>query len=138
MTCGCVITSRSLQPFRSRGQSLKRSPRNAASSSLRRWIIVPIAPSRMTMRSANSARRRCARWTCRLSGIGHLALALLRTHAERVADRVGEFGTIQRVEMELLDAVTLQRVHLLDRDRGGNQLARLRVFLEAVEAVLEP
>src|SRR5688572_23161369 len=115
MTCGCVMTSRSLQPLRSRGQDLKRSPRNAASSSLRRWIIVPIALSRMTMRSANSARTRCARSWCSLSGIGDLALRLLRTHAECVADGVDELGTVQRVEVELLDTVTLQRMHLLDR-----------------------
>src|SRR3954467_14643977 len=68
----------------------------------------------------------------------HLAVELLRPHAERVADRVRELGAVERVEVELIDAMTLQHVHLLDRDCGRNQLARLRIFLETVEAVLEP
>src|SRR6187551_1482761 len=115
---GLVSTSRSLQPLRSCGQSLNRSPRNAASSSRCCWIMVPMAPSRMTMRSANNCRRAAARL---------LIGSLRRTgpHTERMADGVGELGTVQRV-------------HLFDGHRGGNQLARLGVFFEPVETMFEP
>ena len=140
MISGLVSTSRSLQPLRSRGQSLKRSPRNAASSSLCCWIMVPMAPSRMTMRSANNWRSAWARCDCFANRLTHWPTlrSSVRPHAERVADRVGELGTVQRIEMKLVDAVTLQRVHLLDGHRGGNQLARLGIFFEAVEAMLQP
>src|SRR6187455_912337 len=128
---GLVSTSRSLQPLRSCGQSLNRSPRNAASSSRCCWIMVPMAPSRMTMRSANNCRRAAARLF-----IGRLARAW--AHTERVADRVGELGAIERVEVELLDPVPLQCMHLLDGHRGGNQLARLGILFQPVEAVFQP
>src|SRR5262245_57516739 len=124
MTSGCVMTSRSLQPLRSRAWLAKRAPRNAASSSLCCWIMVPMAPSRMTMRWPNNSRNcptrscasgadRCVEVLTAISGTGGLALHA-GPHAERVADGVGELGTVQRVEMELLDAMPLQRVHLLD------------------------
>src|ERR1700724_2563885 len=48
---GCVRIRRSLLPRRSRWKSLKRSPRNAASSYSRPWIMVPMAPSSTRMRS---------------------------------------------------------------------------------------
>ena len=60
------------------------------------------------------------------------------THAERVADGVGQFGTVQRVEVELIDAMPLQHVHLLDRHRRGDELARLGIVFETVETVLQP
>src|SRR5687768_3457101 len=141
MIPGCVMTSRSLQPLRSRGHAAKRSPRYAASSSLRFWIIVPIAPSRITMRSAKSLRSAAARATW--SGLELLIGGFFRgserlrgTDTERVADRVRELGAVQRVEVELVDAMALQRVHLFDRDGGRDQLARVRVVLETVETVL--
>ena len=55
MTSGRVSTSRSLSPRRSRAWPAKRSPRKSASVRLRRWIIVPIAPSRTRMRSRAAA-----------------------------------------------------------------------------------
>ncbi|OGX02658.1 MAG: hypothetical protein A3K11_06065 [Nitrospirae bacterium RIFCSPLOWO2_12_FULL_63_8] len=55
MISGFVRFRRSLWPLTSRFQSLNRTPRNDASSSLRCWIIVPIAPSRMTMRRRSRA-----------------------------------------------------------------------------------
>src|SRR3954468_16995566 len=140
MICGCVSTSRSLQPLRSLRQSVKRRPRKAASSSLCCWIIVPIAPSRMTMRSANNSRSRCARsgvFKATTSGTGHLAFQV-RAHAEGVADREGGLRAVQRIEMKLVDAMPLQQVHLLDGHCGRDHLARLGVVLEPVEAVLEP
>src|SRR6185295_9641946 len=116
ISSGLVSTSRSLQPLRSCGQSLNRSPRNAASSSLCCWIIVPIAPSRMTMRSANNLRSALPRAFLSLdAGLFICRLARgLRAHAERMADGVRELGAVQRVEVELVHAVTLQHVNLLD------------------------
>src|SRR5436190_578476 len=54
ITSGRVRISRSLLPWRSFGWSAKRRPRKSASVSLRRWIIVPIAPSRIRMRPASA------------------------------------------------------------------------------------
>src|SRR5690349_6477568 len=140
MTFGLVMTSRSLQPLRSRDQSAKRSPRYAASFSLCCWIMVPMAPSSTTMRWENKSRRAWARSTwvfAVMSGTRQFAF-IARPHAERMADRVSQLRAVQRVEMELLDAVALQRVDLLDGDGRRNQLARLGVVLEAVEAMLQP
>src|SRR6185436_690816 len=140
MIFGCVSTSRSLQPLRSLGQSVKRLPRKAASSSLCCWIMVPIAPSRMTMRWPNNSRRRCARsgvFKTAASGTGHLAFQV-RSHAQGVADREGEFRAVQRIEMKLIDAMPLQHVRLLDGHGGRDHFARLGVVLEAVEAMLQP
>ncbi len=58
MTSGRVSERSSLLPLRSLPWSRKRSPRNSASPSLYRWIIVPIAPSSTTMRSSSKALRR--------------------------------------------------------------------------------
>src|SRR5689334_10963687 len=131
------MTSRSLQPLRSRDQSAKRSPRYAASSSLCCWIMVPMAPSSTTIRCSNNWRNELARSSWLISGTRYLAFGAW-PYAERVADRIGEFRAVQRVEVELLDAVTLQGVHLLDGHGGRDQLARVGVVLEAVEAMLEP
>src|SRR5262245_26905360 len=49
---GRVTHSTSLQPFRSCEWLANRAPRNAVSSSLYDWIIVPMAPSRITRRRA--------------------------------------------------------------------------------------
>src|SRR5687768_18075393 len=40
--------------------------------------------------------------------------------------------------MEMLDAVTLQMLHLLDRDGRGNQSARIGIIVEPVETMREP
>ena len=52
MTSGLVRQSRSLQPFRDDGWSANARPRKSPSSSPRRWIIVPMAPSSTMMRCA--------------------------------------------------------------------------------------
>src|SRR6188768_1558305 len=98
--------------------------------------MVPIAPSSTTMRSANRARSFWARSAWLELFIG--GLRCCRSHAERVADGVGELGAVQCVEMELVDSVLLQLVHLLDGDRGRDQLARLGIVVESVEAMLQP
>src|SRR5688572_17989405 len=98
-----------------------------------------MAPSSTTMRWANNSRSAATRCACAaLSTIGHLGVSLLRPYPERVADCKGQLRAVQRVEMELLDAVTLQHVDLLDGHRGRDQLARLGVVLQAIEAMFEP
>src|SRR4051812_33112876 len=101
--------------------------------------MVPMAPSRTTMRRAKSSRndRTRSAEVLMTSGTGHLAFGA-RAHAERVTDGVGELRAVQRVEMKLIDAVSLQRVHLFDGHGGRNQLARLGIVLESIEAMLQP
>ena len=55
-----------------------------------------------------------------------------------MADGVRELGTVQGIEVKLVHAVFLQRMHLFDGHRGGNQLARLGVVFQPVEAVFQP
>ncbi len=55
-----------------------------------------------------------------------------------MADGVDEIGAVHRVEMEIGDAAVDQIDHLLGGDRGGDQLARGGVVIEAVEALGEP
>ena len=55
-----------------------------------------------------------------------------------MANRVNEVGAIHRVEMEMGDASVDQVDHLLGGDRGGDQLARGRIVIEAVEALGQP
>src|SRR5262245_6980056 len=134
MIFGWVSVSRSLLPRTSRGQVLKRAPRYPASSSLWRWIMVPMAPSSTTMRCSRSRRRAAMRSVRVVMGSGGGTRARrARAHTECVADRVAELGAIQRVEVELIDAVALQGMHLLDRDARRDQAARFRVVVESVE-----
>src|SRR5262249_36557098 len=55
ITSGRVSTSRSLLPLTSRPWSANRAPRKSSSVNRRRWIIVPMAPSRMRIRRASSS-----------------------------------------------------------------------------------
>src|SRR5271169_6547496 len=59
-------------------------------------------------------------------------------HAEQVADRDEQVGTVQRVEMEFGDAVSLQAAALLGGQRGGNQPAGVGIVVEAVEMRAHP
>src|SRR5512145_1613392 len=131
---GRVSDSRSLLPLRSRGESRKRSARYCASPSRNDWIMVPIAPSSSTIRSSSSRRNSPMR-SCRMSVRRG---PLPGPHAERMADGVGELGTVQRVEVELVDPVFLQALHLIDRDTRGDQPPRIGVVVEPVEAFDEP
>src|SRR5262245_58198916 len=103
--------------------------------------MVPMAPSSTTMRWAKRSRSARTREACAESVLIKLfvrGFLSARTHAERVADGVRELAAVQRVEMELVDDVPLQRVHLLDGHGGRDELARVGVVVEPVEAVLEP
>src|SRR2546421_8142398 len=109
---GCVRINRSLLPLTSRWKSLKRWPRNAASSYCRPWIMVPMAPSSTRMRS-RAAAISLVRFgeTGAVMGSGGLHCGL-RTDAEQMADREYEIGAVHGVEMEGVDAVLGQLLHL--------------------------
>src|SRR5262249_46106414 len=55
ITSGRVNTSRSLLPRTSRPWSANRAPRKSSSVRRRRWIIVPMAPSRMRIRRVSNS-----------------------------------------------------------------------------------
>src|SRR6266481_3362445 len=124
---GCVRISRSLLPLTSRWKSLKRSPRNAASSYCRPWIMVPMAPSSTRMRSRAEASR-----AVRLGDTGTVIgssgfLCAIGTDAQQTADREHEIRAVHGVEMKGVDAVFCQFLHLAGRDGGGHQLARFGI-----------
>src|SRR5579863_2469895 len=101
-----------------------------------------MAPSSTTMRLVSSSRKAAARAACHegskrdgtLVGLCR-CLGALRPQPKRVADRKGELGTVQGIEMELLDALTLQRLHLLDGYGSGDQPAGFRILLESGETL---
>src|SRR4051794_3918268 len=138
IACGWVRINRSLLPRKSRWKSLKRSPRNAASSYSSAWIMVPMAPSSTRMRSRASARR-AVRFGegAMVIGSGCFPRAV-RPDAQQVADGKHQVGAVHGVEMKSIDAVLGQLLHLAGRDRGGHQLAGLGVVIEAFEFVGQP
>src|SRR6202453_1625188 len=153
MMRGCVIDSRSLLPRKSVRQSANRSPRNCCSLSAWRWIMVPMAPSRITSRSCSSARKAPAdsldgpTVTSRNWGTSRTSRHLLRfglclgqvgPQPQGVTDRIGQLGTIQGVEMELLDPVPAQVLHLFYRHIRGNHAPRLRIVIQPIEALTQP
>ncbi len=89
------------------------------------WICVPNAPSKIRMR--------CAAWSRKsaraLLGVDrHAAFSctwrLPWAHAQQVADRIGQLGAVERVEMEVAHAARIERAAQFGGDRGGDQLAR--------------
>src|SRR3954463_7434446 len=113
---GWVRISRSLLPRRSRWNSLKRSPRNAASSYSSAWIMVPMAPSstRMRWRASASSSIRFGD-TATVIGSGSF-LRADGANAEQMADREHQVGAVHGVEMEGLDAVLGELLHLAGGD----------------------
>src|SRR3954447_11594456 len=129
---GWVRISRSLLPRRSRWKSLKRFPRNPASSYCSAWIMVPMAPSSTRMRSRASASR-----AVRLGETGTVIFSggFLRTggaNAEQMADREHEVGAVHGVEMEGVDAVLGELLHLACSNRRGDQFAGVGVVVQPV------
>src|SRR6201995_633916 len=123
IACGWVKINRSLLPRRSRWKSLKRSLRKAASSNCSAWIMVPMAPSSTRMWFLAAARN-----AVRLGEIETVIASgrLLRANganAEQMADREHQVGTVHGVEMEGVDAVLVELLHLTGRDGGRDQLA---------------
>src|SRR5262249_41026919 len=55
-----------------------------------------------------------------------------------MADGIDEVGAIQRVEVELGDALIDEAAHLLSGNGGRNEIARLLVVVEALESMAEP
>src|SRR5258708_288510 len=130
---GWVRINRSLLPRRSRWKVAKRSPRNAASSYCRPWIMVPMAPSSTRMRSRAAASRavRLGETGTRI-GSGSF-LCAIRANTEQMADREHEVRAVHGGEVKGIDAVFCQFSHLAVRDGGGHQLARLGVIVQPVE-----
>src|ERR1700716_1118148 len=138
IACGWVRIRRSLLPRKSRWKSLKRSPRNAASSYSSAWIMVPMAPSSTRMRS-RAAASRAVRFGEAGEAIGSVRLLYaLGANAEQMADREHEVRAVHRIEMKGIDAVFGELLHLSRRDRCGHQLSGLGVIVEAVELLGEP
>src|SRR3954451_17151897 len=135
---GCARIKRSLLPRTSRWKSLKRSPRNAASSYCRPWIMVPMAPSSTRMRSRAAASRAVRLWdTGTVIGSGSF-LRAIGTDAQQMADREHEVRAVHGVEMKGVDALFCQFLHLARRDSRGHELSRLGVVVEPFELVGEP
>src|SRR5258707_6772856 len=135
---GWVRINRSLLPRRSRWKVAKRSPRNAASSYCRPWIMVPMAPSSTRMRSRAAA----SSWV-RLGETGTVILSggflcALGADAEQMADGEHEVGAVHGVEVEGVDAMLGELLHLAGGDGGGHQLAGLGIVVETFELFREP
>src|SRR3954453_11192986 len=142
IACGWVRIRRSLFPRKSRWKVLKRSPRKAASSNWRFWIIVPMAPSSTRMRSRAAASRavrlgETSIETLAVIGSGSF-LCAIGANAQQMADREHEFRAVHGVEMKGIDALLGELLHLAGRNGGGNQLARLAVVVAAFELVRQP
>src|SRR5882724_13489380 len=135
---GWVRISKSLLPRTSRWRSLNRSPRNAASSYCRPWIMVPMAPSSTRMRSRAEASR-----AVRLGDTGTVIgssgfLCAIGTDAQQMADREHEVRAVHGVEMKGVDALLRELLHLPGRDGSGDELAGFGVVVEAFELVGKP
>ena len=55
-----------------------------------------------------------------------------------MADGVDEIGAVQRVEMELPDALIDEVQHLLGGDGSRHQMGGRRIVVQAVEAPRQP
>src|SRR5579883_1027371 len=128
-------------------------PRKSFSTSRwRAWTWVPMAPSARRTRSESAARKRLM---LRLSNLGSRVCALgFRlsglgaeraerrppggAHAEDVADRVGEVGAVEGIEVELVDSLGVEVAALLGGGGGGDELAGARVVVEPLEEAGEP
>src|SRR4051794_30630146 len=135
---GWVRIRRSLLPRRSRWKSLNRSPRKPASSYCSAWIMVPMAPSSTRMRSCASASR-AVRFgeTGVVIGSGGF-LRARGANAEQMADREYQVGAVHGVEVEGVDAVLGELLHLAGGAGSRHQLAGIRIVAEAVELFREP
>src|SRR4249919_106871 len=140
---GWVRIKRSLLPRTSRWKSAKRAPRNAASSYCRSWIMVPMAPSSTRIRS-RAAASRAVRFGELFGGIldeidavigSGGFLCAIGTNSQEMADREYEVRAVHGVEVKGIDAVLGEFLHLASRNRGGDELARLGVVVEAFELV---
>src|SRR5882757_6060732 len=100
--------------------------------------MVPMAPSSTKMRSRAAA----SSWV-RLGETGTVIgsggfLCALGADAEQVADGEHEVGAVHGVEVEGVDAVLGEFLHLAGGDGGGHQFPRFGVVVEAFEFFSEP
>src|ERR1700722_14311657 len=122
---GWVRIKRSLLPRRSRLKSLKRSPRNAASSYSSPCIMVPMAPSSTRMRSLASASRAVRLGeTAMVIGSGGL-LCAIGPNPEQMAEGEHEVRAVHGVEVKCIDAMLGEFLDLAGRNRRRHQLAGL-------------
>src|ERR1700712_5937391 len=97
-----------------------------------------MAPSSTRMRSRAAASR-----AVRFGEIGVVIgssglLCASGANTQQMADRKHEVRAVHGVEMEGIDAVLGELLHLTGRDGGGNQLAGFGVVVEAFELVRQP
>src|SRR6185312_15016640 len=90
-------------------------------------MAVPYGPSFTRMRSWAIWRRRSA-----------FSVRVMAADSQQVAQREGQVRAIERIEMELVDALGMQAAAEVARDRGGDHAARLDVVVEAGEHVGQP
>src|SRR5256885_53775 len=122
---GCVRISKSLLPRTSRWKSLNRSPRKAASSYCRPWIMVPMAPSSTRMRSRAAASRAVLFGdTGTVIGSGGF-LCAIGTDAQQMADREHEVRAVHGVEVKGVDAMLGEFLPLARHDGRRHQLPRV-------------
>src|ERR1700687_2813404 len=135
---GWVRINRSLLPLRSRWKSLKRAPRNAASSYSSPWIMVPMAPSSTRMRSRARASR-AVRFSETGTVIGSCGfLCATGPNAEQMADGEYEVGAVHGVEMKGVDAVFANFWPRAAGGGGGSRLAGLGFVTESFNFSREP
>src|SRR5258708_6043242 len=135
---GWVRIRRSLLPRTSRWKSLNRSPRKAASSYCRPWIMVPMAPSSTRMRS-RAAASRAVRFGDTGTVIGSSGfLCALRADTEQMADGEHEVRAVHGVEVKGIDAVFCELLHLTGSDDRRHQFSCLSFVVEAVELFRQP
>src|SRR5882724_12967343 len=75
---------------------------------------------------------------CSIGTSGHPRFDRSRPQTQGMANGVGQFRAIQGIEMEFLDAVLAQALHLLDCNIRGDHAPRLRIVLQSVEALAQP
>jgi hypothetical protein len=83
-------------------------------------------PSKITKRSLRSARNASARFVAAW------------TQTQGVTNGVRELGSIQGIEMELVNAVLAQSLHLFDGHVRSNHAAGFRIVIQSVESFPQP
>src|SRR5207245_10145199 len=76
-------------------------------------------------------------WETRVRTSGSF-LRAVRTDAEQMADREHEIGAVHGVEMEGIDAMLGELLHLARGNGGRDQLAGFGIVVEALEFLGEP
>ncbi len=100
-----------------------------------------MAPSMIRMRVGGGFLERgdallaCHALTASLAAAGRYPL---RPQPQQMADGVDQIGPVQRVEVELPDALIDQVHDLLGGHGGSHQMGGLRVVVEPVEAARHP